>query len=249
MQEYYYQLYSSRKFGPLPDTLEMLSAAGYAGVECFGDLIFETGLAEELSGNGLRAPVAHVALEAIESVPDRIIGAALQLGIKQIYVPYVMAGERPADSQGWKEFGHRLAAAGQPFFEAGIGFGWHNHDFEFQACEDGLMPIECLLEGDNRLLLELDIAWVRVAGEDPLTWINRLAGRIAAVHIKDIARDGQCENEDGWADVGHGTLDWRTLTAALDPIPGLVRVLEHDNPSDDRRFAERSMASLRAMEG
>ena len=102
-----------------------------------------------------------------------------------------MPEDRPADSAAWSRFGQRLASAGQPLFKAGLGFGWHNHDFEFIACDDGRMPIDCLLAADERLLLEMDIAWVQVAGEDPLLWIDHFAQRLGAVHIKDIAPSGE----------------------------------------------------------
>ena len=32
--------------------------------------------------------------------------------------------------------------------------------------------------------------------------------RIVAVHVKDIAKPGEGLDEDGWSDVGHGTIDW-----------------------------------------
>ena len=45
-----YQLYSSRNFPPLGDTLAMLSSAGYTAVEGFGGLYDEAaGLAAALS--------------------------------------------------------------------------------------------------------------------------------------------------------------------------------------------------------
>ena len=247
MREYSYQLYSSRNFGPLRDTLRMVAGIGYAAVECFGDLLSSPELSEGLAETGLSLPTAHIALEAIESDPDRIIGLAAGLGVEQIYAPYLMPGERPATSAGWTEFGQRLAAAGQPLFEAGLGFGWHNHDFEFRACDDGRMPIDCILDADGRLLLELDIAWVQVSGEDPLPWIERLAQRLGAVHVKDIAPNGTCVDEDGWSDVGHGVMDWSAISSAVDRTSARHRVMEHDNPSNDRRFAERSLASAQSF--
>ena len=247
MQEYSYQLYSSRNFGPLRDTLRMVAESGYAAVECFGEQLLSSGLSDGLAETGLRLPTVHIALDAIESEPDRIIDLAAELGVEQVYAPFLMPGERPVTSAGWTEFGQRLAAVGQPLFEAGVGFGWHNHDFEFRACDDGRMPIDCLLDADGRLLLEMDIAWVQVAGEDPLHWIDRLAPRLGAVHVKDIAPKGTCIDEDGWADVGHGVMDWRTISSAVDRTSARHRVMEHDNPSDDRRFAESSLASARSF--
>ena len=45
-------------------------------------------------------------------------------------------------------------------------------------------------------------------GADPRRWIERYRGRIPLVHVKDIAPAGEKEDEDGWADVGTGTVPW-----------------------------------------
>ena len=246
MKDYSYQLYSSRKFGPIRNTLNMVAEAGYSQVECFGDLISSSDLAEGLAETGLALPTAHVALDLVESEPGKLVDLCGSLGIVQIYAPYVMPDDRPNSVVGWTEFGRRLAEAGEPLRDAGIGFGWHNHDFEFVALEDGMMPIQCMLDADEGLLLELDIAWVHVAGADPFAWLDRFGNRLGAVHIKDVAPRGECADEDGWADIGHGTLDWKLLSEAVDKSSAAYRIVEHDNPSNDRRFANRSIAALRA---
>ncbi len=62
--------------------------------------------------------------------------------------------------------------------------------------------------------------------------------------MKDIARKGEGLDEDGWADVGHGVMDWARLMAALRQTRALTFVMEHDNPNDLKRFATRSFASV-----
>ena len=247
MVDYSYQLYSSRKFGPIRDTLRMLAEAGYAQIECFGDLITSSDLSDGIEETELKVPTAHVSLQMVEQEPDQVLRYANNLGIRQLYVPFLMPNDRPSDAAGWTEFGSRLAAAGQPFQAAGIGFGWHNHDFEFLPLDDGRMPIECILGADDKLILELDVAWVQVAGVDPFAWIDRLGNQLGAVHIKDIAPEGTCTDEDGWADVGYGTMAWKALSVAVDRTSATYRIMEHDNPNDDRRFAERSIAFVKSL--
>ena len=106
------------------------------------------------------------------------------------------------------------------------------------------MPLDLIAAADENLMLELDLGWVRVAGLDPVGWINKYAGRIAAAHIKDIAPDGECTDEDGWADVGHGIMDWAAIHSALQSAGVGHYVVEHDNPADDARFAQRSLATI-----
>ena len=81
----------------------------------------------------------------------------------------------------------------------------------------------------------MDVAWVIRGGADPLKWIADYGQRINAVHVKDIAPAGENADEDGWADVGHGTVDWRGLIKTLkEKTPAKFYVMEHDNPSDYR---------------
>tara|TARA_R110002124_G_scaffold53531_2_gene153578 strand:+ start:980 stop:1735 length:756 start_codon:yes stop_codon:yes gene_type:complete len=251
MAQLSYQLYSSRKFGPLAQTLEMLGSLGYTNVEAYGSLLADDStralLGQGLRAHGLSMPSAHMGLAELEADGAAIAAIAKELGIKTVYCPHIMPDERPADAAGWHAFGARLEAAGAPIRAAGIGFGWHNHDFEFKALPDGSMPIEHLLAGGPSLSLELDVAWVVRAGADPLAWIAKYADRITAAHIKDIAPAGEKADEDGWADVGTGVMDWPALAKALQATKAGLWVMEHDNPSDDARFAAASLSAAQTF--
>lgn len=246
-----YQLYSSRNFPPLIDTLSMLADLGYPDVEGFGGLFAdEAQLAETAAGlkaTGLKMPTSHFGLEMLEGDPDQALKIARTLGIQRIYCPFVMPEQRPTDGPGWRAFGARLEAAGRPFKAAGLGFGWHNHDFEFVAAPDGAIPQTEMMEGGPSLEWEMDVAWAVRGGVDPLQWIRRYGPRITAAHVKDIAPAGENTDEDGWADVGHGTVDWASLMAALRSAGCQHFVMEHDNPSDHARFAKRSIQTLRQI--
>lgn len=251
MTDFSYQLYSSRNHGPLPRTLQMLSAAGYKGVEGYGALyatLDAAGLAtfrSDLDAAGLAMPTGHFGLDMIEADPDRVLAIARALGVGKVYCPYVLPDARPTDAAGWAAFGRRLAAAGAPIVKAGLGFGWHNHDFEFRPLPDGSLPIEHIFTAAPALEWEADIAWVARGGADPFAWIDRYAPRITAVHLKDIAPAGEKADEDGWADVGSGTLPWPRLMAALRKTAAQTFVMEHDKPSDDARFARAAIAAAR----
>ena len=244
-----YQLYSSRNFPPLEETLKMLAAAGYAAVEGYGTLYADAAsveaMAAGLAATGLKMPTAHFGLDQLESDPAGCTAIARRLGIERIYCPWVHPDLRPTTAQGWRDFGARLERAGAPIRAAGLGFGWHNHDFEFTPLPDGSAPMTALLEGGPALEWEMDVAWVIKGGADPAQWIAAERGRITAAHVKDIAPKGENAAEDGWADVGHGTVDWRALMAALRGAGVAHFIIEHDNPSDHARFAQRSLASVK----
>lgn len=251
MTDFSFQLYSARNFPPLADVLAMVAAAGYKGVEGYGALYADDAKVAELkaslAASGLAMPTGHFSLEMIEDAPGKVIGIARALGVETVYCPYLLPDQRPDSGKGYEDFGRRLARAGAPLRAEGLGFGWHNHAFEFETTADGALPQAAIFEGGPDLEWEADIAWVIKGGADPLRYIEIFGPRITAVHVKDIAAAGANADEDGWADVGHGTVDWKGLMAALRRTPARHFVMEHDNPKDARRFAERSIAAARAL--
>lgn len=245
-----FQLYSARNFQPFSAILPQLAAAGYASVEGYGAMyaaVDEAGLQSlkaDLDKNGLTMPTGHFGLDLLESDPERVLQIAGTLGIEAVYCPYLLPDQRPSDATGWFAFGQRLQRAGKPIRDAGLRFGWHNHDFEFVTLEDESTPQEQIFAGGPDLLWEADIAWIIRGGADPFAWIESYGKRISAVHVKDIAAAGENKDEDGWADVGHGTVDWKGLMAALNPYNVRDFVVEHDNPSDIGRLISRSIAAF-----
>jgi sugar phosphate isomerase/epimerase len=247
MTDFSYQLYSSRDFGPTPETFGMLAALGYAHVEGYGPVYEDLDATKKaLDETGLTMPSGHFAMDMVENNPDRVIEIAKALGIRKIIVPYLMPADRPTDAAGWTAFGKRLAIAGKPLQDAGFQFGWHNHDFEFIALPTGELPIDLILANES-VGFEFDVAWAAVAGKDPADVIAQYGDRIIAAHVKDRAPAGQNANEDGWADAGHGTLDWPGHFSALKAAGCDLFIMEHDKPADDNRFASRALAYMTSL--
>lgn len=247
MTDFSYQLYSSRDFGPMPETFGMLAALGYAHVEGYGPVYEDLDATKKaLDETGLTMPSGHFAMDMVENNPDRVIEIAKALGIRKIIVPYLMPADRPTDAAGWTAFGKRLAAAGKLLQDAGFQFGWHNHDFEFIALPTGELPIDLILANES-VGFEFDVAWAAVAGKDPADVIAQYGDRIIAAHVKDRAPAGQNANEDGWADAGHGTLDWPGHFSALKAAGCDLFIMEHDKPADDNRFASRALAYMTSL--
>lgn len=243
MKEYALQLYSARNYPPLNEVLDSLASLGYTAVEGYGGLYKELDkLTAALAGSGLKMPSAHFDLHALETDPDGCLHIIAKLGVTSVYCPYLPPDLRPSDARGWRMFGAKLQNIAQPFLNAGLAFGWHNHDYEFEPLEDGARPIDLIFEGGPDIEWEADLAWIVRAGHDPIPYIEKYADRITAVHIKDLAPEGENLSEDGWADVGFGTINWAKLMKALTVTKVRHFVIEHDNPGDFKRFARRSIA-------
>ncbi len=239
-----FQLWSSRAGPALGAQFRRLKALGYTDVQPYhtqwDDPQEMKALLEEI---GLGCTTGHFTLEMFEQEFGRVTGACRVLGLDLAVAPFLQPERRPADAEGWRAFGRQLEAIAARLADHGIAFAWHNHAFEFEPLPDGSLPIEHLL-GDT-LPFEIDVAWIARAGADPLAWLRRYAGRIPAVHVKDMAPAGEAEDEGGWADLGQGVLDWDGLLPAAIATGAKLLVLEHDLPSDWDRFARRSMDGLR----
>lgn len=242
-----FQLYSARKFPPLDRQLAALAALGFRNVEPYGGLLADgAALKEGLRRHGLQAPSSHVALERLRSDRDGVAAQVRELGIRYLIVPAIPPEARPADADGWDRLGRELGEIQEALASENIPLGWHNHDFEFRPVAGGRYPLDLLFEAAPGLFWEADIGWMHVAGEDPLVWLEKYRDRAKAVHVKDVAAPGENKDEDGWATVGDGVIDWMRLLPAIEGTGADLLVLEHDNPADFEAFARRSRAAIQS---
>ena len=246
MTDFSFQLYSARNFPPLDAVLGKLAALGYTQVEGFGGLYADAaGLAASLKAHGLTMPTGHFGLDQLKDT-SAAMKIAETLGVKTLFCPAIAREDRTQDEKKWAELAETLAGLAEIYQKAGFGFGWHNHDFEFAPTSSGNMPMNIILDMAPTLEWEVDVAWLVKGKQPPAAWLEKYGPRITAIHVKDLAVPGQALNEDGWADVGHGTLDWQALYSAIRAkTKAQYFVMEHDNPSDIERFASRSMATVK----
>lgn len=183
-----YQIYSAREEAErdLDSVLASLKAMGYDGVEFAG---FYGHSAEEIKSmldkHGLVALSSHVPFQQIESDMFGVIAYHQAIGCQYIAIPYLDDLTRP----GVPGFAHALNVIhrfGRLMNEAGLTLLYHNHDFEFvDVC--GMYGLDFIYEAVPASLLqtELDVCWVKYAGEDPAAYIRKYAGRCPVVHLKD----------------------------------------------------------------
>ncbi|MCB1333661.1 MAG: sugar phosphate isomerase/epimerase [Roseivivax sp.] len=243
-----FQLYSAREFTPWEGVIKTLAGLGYTQVEGFGGVYADAAAFRALlDQHGLSMPSGHFfPIGKFEGELDSTLAAAKSLGMNRVFCPAPEDALRAgADADAWIDLAKRLETAAKKVQDAGLRFGWHNHHWEFMPLPGGEIAMELILEHAPSIEWEIDVAWVVRGGGDPLQWIARHADRITTAHVKDIAPAGECANEDGWADVGQGTMDWPAITKALRGAGVDLFVMEHDKPSDATRFATRSIAAFK----
>ncbi len=244
-----FQLYSARKFPPLERQLEALAAAGYQAVEPYGDnyLADPAAFRQMAEASGLKCASAHMPVALLEADAGRFAEVAGALGTKVAILPYLDAPARPTTADGWKALGEKFGAHAARLAAKGLALAWHNHDFEYQPLPDGSRPIDHLLAAPE-MRFEADLGWMVRAGVDVAAEMARYGGRLVAVHMKDLAPEGVTA-DDGWTDVGSGTIDWKALWPAIAATGVGLFVVEHDNPSNLPAFVTNSYRFVSSLVG
>jgi len=245
------QLYSLRNVGELDRQLDVAAAAGFRHVELIGSQLDDpVATRAALDARGLAASSSHVNLPALRERLPAVLAACKTIGFTQLFMPSVPPAERDSAGPYWSALGRELGGLARRCQAEGIALGYHNHHWELQVKEGGKTALALLFEGAGIALgWQMDVAWLVRGGADPLQWLQRERGRVVSAHAKDLAPAGQKLDEDGWADVGTGTMDWPGLARACRDAGARWLVAEHDKPNDAERFARNSHAYLSTLEG
>jgi sugar phosphate isomerase/epimerase len=244
------QLYTLRSLGELDRVLDTVKQAGYGHVETIGSHLDDAeNVRTKLDARGLKVSSSHVSLSALRERPDVVVAACRILGFDQLFMPSVPPEQRHGSAAFWRALGHELGEIAERMQGQGITFGYHNHDWEFAPKEDAKTALDLIFDAatNSPLAWQVDIAWVVRGGADPKVWMQRYRDRVVSAHVKDIAPQGQNEDQDGWTDVGVGVLDWHDLWQAARAAGAKWMVVEHDKPSNPAESARASYAFISGM--
>jgi sugar phosphate isomerase/epimerase len=241
------QLYTLRALGDLDLVLDTVAQAGFRTVETIGGhLENPCQTRAKLDARGLSAPTSHIGLAALRDNFDATVAACRAIGIGQLFMPAVPQEQRGMDGAGWTALGRELGEFARRLNDQGVGLGYHNHDWELQPKAGGT-ALELLFAAaaGSPLIWQVDVAWLVRGGADPKQWMSRYRPLVVSAHLKDIAPAGKNIDQDGWADVGAGVLDWRDLWRACRDAGAAWMVVEHDKPADPAQSVRASFAFLK----
>lgn len=243
------QLYAMRLHGDVDQNLDALAAIGFKQVETIGGHLADAAVTRaKLDARGLRATTSHVGLADLRTRLEWVAEQAKIIGIEELYMPAVAPEERwDRPAAFWQGLGAELGAMAERLAAHGLRLGYHNHHWEVKPYANASMPLNCLFKGaaGSKLSWQADIAWLVRGGADPVVLMERYRDRLTGIHVKDIARAGENVDEDGWCDIGKGTLDWPDLWKRSRALGARHMVLEHDKPKDAVAFARNGFAYLR----
>ena len=177
-------------------TMQKIKDMGYDGVELAG--LYGMKPAEVkaiLEEVGLVPLSAHVPFQELEADIEGTVAQYKEIGMQYIAIPYLMEEDRPGTEKFLKNI-ETFKKIGEACKKVGITLLYHNHDFEFVKMPNGQYALDYIYTEIPADLLqtELDICWVKVAGEEPVDYIKKYAGRAPVVHLKDFYKEGKPAN-------------------------------------------------------
>jgi sugar phosphate isomerase/epimerase len=257
-------------------TLGAVGELGFESVELFGldsraarDNNFfgltPIELLNTLKSSGLAMTHSHIGeiwedTDTVARIAERLRVEVLILGAAEEFydMPGGVFNPKPAtDIAQLERLAARLNRAGQKYRRHGITFGYHNHWTEFIPVE-GTIPLDYLIENTDpdNFKLELDVAWLTVAGIDPVTYIRRHSDRVVSCHLKDFDDRVALPDSPTWAEYieaaivepGSGTIDFEPIINVLAEIDLTHAFVETDKSSNPLAAIERGKRHLKSLD-
>ncbi|MCS7047928.1 MAG: sugar phosphate isomerase/epimerase [Verrucomicrobiae bacterium] len=243
------QLYTVREYCKTPAdiaaSLKKIRDIGYPAVQLSGlGPIAEDELVRICRDLGLTICATHEPSARILDEPHAIAERLKKLGCRYTAYPYP-AGVDFGSLASVRDLAAKLNHAGKVLHDAGCVLCYHNHHMEFRRF-NGKTALEIIFaETDPRYLqAEIDTYWVQYGGGNPVTWCQRLAGRLPLIHLKDFAINDQ--NQITFAEIGHGNLDWPAILRAADLAGCQWFIVEQDTcPGDPFESLATSLRYIR----
>jgi len=189
-------------------TLKKIRKAGYNSVEAagYGDRKFYGYSPKEykeiVTDLGLQPTSSHSSVN-----PENISSAIedhLSAGMDYIVVPWIPK-EKYNTPDAYKKLAGDFNIIGKACKEAGLGFGYHNHAFEFEKMGDQI-PYDILLENTDPkyVFMQVDLFWMVYGGHQPEEYFTKYPGRFELWHIKDMDNTPARES----VEVGDGIINY-----------------------------------------
>ena len=226
-------------------TLRKVADIGYKNVQISGTCPYEAEwLKEQLAANDLRCVLTHIPVPRLVGETQQVIADHHVFGCEHIGLGwYAFNEDKPEES--YANFMATYPRVAKEIRAGGRYFMYHNHDNEFK-----------LAPGSKQIVLErlaqeipvdvmgftLDTFWIQAGGGDPAQWVEKLAGRVPVIHLKDYAYGRRM------AVVGEGNINFDRVFEKAEKSGTKYMLVEQDdcNGEDPIECLRRSYEYLKA---
>ena len=239
------QLYTVRNLlaSDYEGTIRAVADAGYDEVEMVWDPDRDPDdIRTLLDDVGLSAPATHVPIDALRNNLETVLDVTRKIGHSYIVCPWLSEDQRTMDK--YRSHVKLFNEVGAACKEAEVQFAYHNHEFEFEPTDGGIIPYDFMLEemDPDLVKMELDLYWILYADRDPKEYFERYPGRFPLCHVKDMGTDREM------TPVGDGQIDFAAIFSESETAGLKHYIVEHDHPEDALASIRTSITYLKSLE-
>ncbi len=247
-----------------PGALKELHDIGFREVETAGFGKYTTADFRKLMDDaGLKCPSAHLDLSKPDLGPafadahalgaQYAVSSSLATSNMPRPAPGTPRGSMPRMTalgmDGFSKLAEQMNEIGKKAKAAGLQYGYHNHNYEFEKMPDGSYGYDVLVKNTDHELVkfEIDCGWMSVAGADPVKYFGMYPGRFRMIHVKDFQPVSQPSTSLGGpdrpkgADLGTGFIDYKRIFAA-----GKKAGIQHAFSEQEEPYPVNSLESAKA---
>ena len=230
-------LYSIRNF--LDSEQHFLEAAmqlkemGYSYIQYSGGA-FDADMIKRVSeAAGLPVVLTHVPMDRILHDTDKLMEEHARFGCKCIGLG-AMPFDAVEDPERCRSIVASLEEAAEKMAQNGFSFFYHHHHFEFFK-HQGQTAFDYMIENAPFINFTADTYWLQYGGVSITEFLERLAGRIECIHLKDytIALTSDVTGfSPRFCPVGDGTINFQSVIDAAKASGAKHFLVEQDNAAD-----------------
>jgi sugar phosphate isomerase/epimerase len=251
------QLYTIRDYMRDPEFADVafgkVAALGYTEAHTAGNAFDAKLFADLLAKHGIKIVGTHYDLNKILNDPEETIAHHKLWGTTTIGIGGMPYDVR-SDLTKLREFIDQFNKAAEIYGKEGFRVSYHNHNFEFVRIDGNKTIMDLLYENldPKNTSFVLDTCWVAAGGGDVRDWMEKLAGRIDILHLKDFT----LKLEGGRfypsiCEVGYGNLSFDGIIETAERIGVKHYVVEQDtnwmggNPFESLKMSAEFLAKYR----
>ena len=235
----------------LAKTAQALKAMGYSYMQYSGGPFDPERILRVSEQSGLPVVLTHVPYDRIVNDTEKLVEEHRLFDCNCIGLG-AMPPDVLTDEKRFVETVAALEQAGARMQELGASFFYHHHHFEFARFGEGTF-FDYMVENAPHINFTLDTYWLQYGGVSVCDTIDRLAGRVGCLHLKDYKTYKYDEGATAYkpiiAPVGDGNIDFRSVVRHALAAGTKHFLVEQDNAAtmpDTLGQVERSIRYLTA---
>jgi sugar phosphate isomerase/epimerase len=246
-----YSLRDLQKSQGLAAALDKTRSFGFRYVEFGADFggLKPAEFKAELDRRGLVPIGMHFGYDQIRDDVEAVAAAAKAMNVSLVGCAWIPHKD-PFDESQCRAAAAVFNRAGATLAKHGLQLYYHTHGYEFRPLGNGTVFDLLVAETSPKtLMLEMDVAWVALPGQDPTELIKKYPHRWLLMHVKDLKKGVRPNHlvQAALTDqvpIGSGQVDWPKLLRAAQEAGLKYYFIEDESPA----VLEQIPQSLRYLE-